>query len=71
MEKQAKKMSVFGKTHKFYREVVKEVKQVVWPTLRETRMTTIVVCIFAFIVSLYLLCVDKFVVLVLQTIKSL
>ncbi len=44
---------------KFIAEVQQEFRKIIWPTWRETKLTTIFVLIFAFIMSAYLLVVDQ------------
>ena len=66
----SQKESFFQRSRKFLSEVTKEVSQVVWPTRRETSVTTAVVCVFAFIVSLYLLIVDRCILFAVQAIMG-
>lgn len=60
------KGSWLQRSRKFLQEVHKEVSQVVWPTRRETGITTVIIGIFAFIVSVYLLAVDNVLIWVVQ-----
>lgn len=64
--KAAPKGSWVQRSRKFLSEVRKEVSQVVWPTRRETAITTVIVGIFAFVVSVYLLAVDNVLIWVVQ-----
>jgi preprotein translocase subunit SecE len=43
----------------FYAQVRQEMRKVTWPTLKETRVTTIVVFIFAIIAAAYFMIVDQ------------
>lgn len=45
----------------FLGEVKREVKKVTWPTMTETRMTTIMVVVMVIISSLFLFTVDQIV----------
>lgn len=53
------KKNLISRAMIFLSEVKKEVSQVIWPTRRETTITTIVVCLFAFVMSLYLVFIDQ------------
>lgn len=64
----SQKESFSQRSKKFLSEVSKEISQVIWPTRRETSITTLVVCIFAFIMSLYLLFIDRCVLFAVQAI---
>ena len=44
---------------KFVSEVQQEFRKIIWPSWRETKLTTIFVLIFAAIMSIYLLIVDQ------------
>lgn len=43
----------------FFKEAVLETKKVVWPTRKETLQTTIMVCIFAVVMALFLWVTDR------------
>ncbi|MDR0632895.1 MAG: preprotein translocase subunit SecE [Holosporales bacterium] len=43
----------------FLSEVKSEIKQVFWPTKKEAGVTTVVVCIFAFVMAAYLFIIDR------------
>jgi preprotein translocase subunit SecE len=62
--------SVSQRSVKFLSEVKKEVSQVVWPTRKETNVTTIVICVFAIIMSLYLWIVDRGILFVIRSIMG-
>lgn len=64
------KVSIWQKSYTFLSEVKKEILQVVWPTKKETTLTTAVVCVFAFIMALYLLLVDRTLLFVIQSIMK-
>ncbi|MDR1908248.1 MAG: preprotein translocase subunit SecE [Holosporales bacterium] len=66
----ASKEPLLKRTVKFIHEVRKEVSQVVWPTRRDAGITTIIVCIFASLMSLYLLLVDQSVLYLVQAIMN-
>lgn len=63
-------ISIWQKSRTFLQEVKKEVSLVVWPTRKETSLTTMIVCIFAFIMSLYLLFVDRSLFFIVQKILN-
>lgn len=65
-KKATPKGSWIQRSKKFLAEVRKEVSQVVWPTRHEAMVTTVIVCVFAFIVSLYLLGIDNILIYVVQ-----
>jgi preprotein translocase subunit SecE len=44
---------------KFVSEVQQEFRKIIWPSWRETKLTTIFVLIFAAIMSVYLLIIDQ------------
>lgn len=64
------KVSIWQKSCIFLSEVKKEILQVVWPTKKETMLTTVIVCVFAFIMALYLLLVDRTLLFVVQSIMK-
>lgn len=53
---------------KFISEVQQEFRKIVWPSWNETKLMTIFVLIFAFIMSLYLLAVDQIIFRILALI---
>lgn len=71
-EKSSGKQSVSWaeRCRKFLAEVRKEVSQVVWPTRREVVVTTVIVGLFALIISLYLLVVDRSILFIVQKIMG-
>lgn len=58
MSDQAKK-TLFKKITEFSAQVRQEMRKVTWPTGKETRVTTIVVFIFAIIAAVYFMIVDQ------------
>ncbi|MDR2464397.1 MAG: preprotein translocase subunit SecE [Holosporales bacterium] len=64
------KVPLFQRCKKFFSEVKKEISQVVWPTRRETSITTFVVCIFALVMALYLFLIDRSILFVIQSIMN-
>lgn len=58
MSDQAKK-TLFKKITEFSAQVRQEMRKVTWPTGKETRVTTIVVFIFAIIAAIYFMIVDQ------------
>lgn len=62
------KLSIWNKSITFLTEVKREVSQVVWPTRKETSLTTVMVCVFAFVMALYLLLVDRSLFYIVQKI---
>jgi preprotein translocase subunit SecE len=64
------KESLLKRSTRFIREVRKEVSQVVFPTRHDASITTLIVCIFAFLMSLYLLLVDRSILFVVQSIMG-
>ncbi|GHS95087.1 hypothetical protein AGMMS49949_09250 [Alphaproteobacteria bacterium] len=68
--KSQQKGSIVQRSLTFLAEVRKEVAQVVWPKRKETSMTAVVVCIFAFIMAFYLLIVDQSLIFILQGIMK-
>lgn len=50
----------------FCMQVIQEVRRVVWPTRRDVILTSIIVCILAFIFAVFLMFVDQVVVRFLQ-----
>lgn len=55
----------------FMQQVRAEVSKVVWPTRRETMITTVMVFIMAFIFALFFFGVDQLVQFILTTILSI
>lgn len=53
------KASFFKKIPEFYAQVRQEMRKVTWPSIKETRITTIVVFIFAIIAAGYFMIVDQ------------
>lgn len=53
------KVPFFKRIPEFYAQVRQEMRKVTWPTLKETRVTTIVVFIFAIIAAAYFMIVDQ------------
>ncbi|MDR3285719.1 MAG: preprotein translocase subunit SecE [Holosporales bacterium] len=70
MDTNNKKSSVLQKSLIFLGEVKKEISQVIWPTRNEAGITTLVVCIFAFIMSIYLFIVDRSLLAIIQSIMG-
>jgi preprotein translocase subunit SecE len=64
------KVPLFQRCKKFFYEVKKEILQVVWPTRRETSVTTLVVCIFALMMATYLFLVDRCLLFIIQSIMN-
>jgi preprotein translocase SecE subunit len=64
------KKSLIFRSRKFIAEVKKEVSQVVCPTRHDAGITTLIVCILAFIMSLYLLLVDRSILFLVQYIMG-
>jgi preprotein translocase subunit SecE len=50
---------VFGKVSQYYRDVVNEMRKVVWPTKDETRDLTVVVLTVSGILALFTFVVDQ------------
>lgn len=53
------KTSIFKKIPEFYSQVRQEMRKVVWPTGKETKVTTLVVFVFAIIAAAYFMIVDQ------------
>lgn len=53
------KVSFFKRIPEFYAQVRQEMRKVTWPTGKETRVTTLVVFIFAIIAAAYFMIVDQ------------
>lgn len=53
------KVSFFKRIPEFYAQVRQEMRKVTWPTGKETRVTTLVVFIFAIIAAAYFMVVDQ------------
>lgn len=53
------KQGTVSKVSSFIGEVKSEVKKVIWPSRRETMMTTLFVFIFAIIAGIYFLIIDQ------------
>ncbi len=51
-------LSLFKRIPRFVGEVRQEIRRVVWPSIRETRMTTAIVFILAIISAFYFMVVD-------------
>jgi preprotein translocase SecE subunit len=66
----SQKKSLALRIRKFVAEVRKEVSQVVCPTRHDAGITTLIVCILAFIMSLYLLLVDRSILFIVQSIMG-
>lgn len=66
----AGKTSLIKKTMTFLSEVKKEISQVIWPGRKETSLTTVIVCIFAFVMSIYLFAVDQTLLKIIQWIMK-
>ncbi|NTV99019.1 MAG: preprotein translocase subunit SecE [Chlorobiaceae bacterium] len=49
----------FGKVSQYYRDVVSEMRKVVWPTKEETRDLTVVVLTVSGILALFTFVVDQ------------
>ncbi|MDR0631166.1 MAG: preprotein translocase subunit SecE [Holosporales bacterium] len=62
--------SLILRSRKFVAEVRKELAQVVCPTRHDAGVTTLIVCILAFIMSLYLLVVDRSILFLVQSIMG-
>ena len=54
----SEKLTGLKRIPQFIQEVRQETRRVVWPTARETRMTTLVVFILAIIFAMYFMLVD-------------
>ncbi|MDR1208299.1 MAG: preprotein translocase subunit SecE [Holosporales bacterium] len=66
----SQKKSLILRIRKFVAEVRKEVSQIVCPTRHDAGITTLIVCILAFIMSLYLLLVDRSILFIVQSIMG-
>lgn len=53
------KTSFFKRIPEFYAQVRQEMRKVTWPNIKETRITTIVVFIFAIVAAGYFMIVDQ------------
>lgn len=53
------KVSFMKKVPEFFAQVRQEMRKVTWPSIKETRVTTIVVFIFAIIAAAYFMIVDQ------------
>jgi preprotein translocase subunit SecE len=50
--------SIFSRLNRYFREVISELRKVVWPTREETRRLTVLVIIVSVAVGLFLGAID-------------
>lgn len=62
------KKPLFKKITEFSAQVRQEMRKVTWPSGKETRVTTIVVFIFAIIAAIYFMIVDRIIYYLLNLI---
>lgn len=65
-EKTAKKPSVFAKIGRFFKDIVGELKKVVWPSKKQVINNTIVVIVVVILSSLGISLIDYFFGLILK-----